>query len=132
MKSLNLKLTLSQYLSLKNINQKDFLTGKSQSELENIARLLGVSLDLKPLEKKPEAVAPVKIDLPPSKETIKAMIEQVESKEDLVVENKNSSEEVTGHVSKLLQFVKEVAENSESNEYSKEYLDSSSKKRRRS
>lgn len=125
MKPLNLKLNLSQYLTLKNINQKDFLTGKSQSDLENISRLLGVNLDLKPLEAKPEVVKPVKIDLPPSMEQVKQLVADIESKEQLVVEN--NSENVSGHVSKLLQFVNEVVKNQGSDVL----MESSSVKRRK-
>lgn len=124
MKPLNLKLNLSQYLVLKNINQKDFLTGKSQSDLENISRLLNVTLDLKPLEAKQE-VKPIKVDLPPSMEQVKQLVADIEKKEEIVVEN--NSENVTGHISKLLQFVNEVSRNQDTDEI----LTSSSRKKRR-
>jgi hypothetical protein len=124
MKPLNLKLNLSQYLVLKNINQKDFLAGKSQSDLENISRLLNVTLDLKPLEAKQE-VKPIKVDLPPSMEQVKQLVADIEKKEELVVEN--NSENVTGHISKLLQFVNEVSRNQDTDEI----LTSSSRKKRK-
>lgn len=130
MKSLNLKLNLSQYLVLKNINQKDFLTGKSQTELENISRLLNVTLDLKPIEVKSDSIKPFKIDLPPTMEEVKSIVERVKKKEDLVADN--SSENVTKNISKLLEFVKEVVdEENPSTESIKEYFESTSKKKKR-
>lgn len=126
MKPLNLKLTLSQYLSLKNINQKDFLTGKSQAELENISRLLNVTLDLKPIE----VVKPIKVDLPPTMEEVKVIVEKIKKNEDLIVDN--SPENVTKNISKLLEFVKEVVDDENPSADSiKEYFESTSKKKKR-